>query len=312
MFNPEVKKQFIEWKQSRDTINPRYYTIVFNACGEYEEIVNKDVCDFNTNDIRGLLGWINTPSQNSLLMMYSVLSQYTTWRIQSGDVKDSQNHYLELSTSEIVSYINTDLMMRTIYTREEILKISKDLENDSDKFLLLALFEGIRGVEGEDILNLKITDIDEENKIFHLKSRDFFPTDELIKLAYLSAGENDYFYHVETWSEGVVVPTIDEGYVFRRTIRHRRDRDYRMIMNRFRSIKKLLGLTNCGMSDIVQSGRIEFILNQAEKHNMSPHDYVYNGPMLEEVYDKFNVKLNKTNMWRTIEKVLNEREKDAV
>lgn len=300
----ESQRDFIEWKVDRDIVNKVYLEGIFNSINEYEEMIGKTVENFSTMDIKGLMAWFNTFSFDRLSVVLSNLSQYTTWMINKGEVKDSQNHYEEITPADIRSYVNVELRQQKTLTRDELISFTHQLTNMSDKFLLLAIYEGIKGVGGSEILNLKTDDIDGE--IFHLRdkngnySRDFKPSELLMRYAKASAEEDYYVF----WRNDCmkVAKTLDPGYVFQGTTLNIKGRSETMLYNRLNTIKKHLS-AKFTFGDLSLSGRVSFIEKRTEELGISISDYIY-GVGIKELKEQFNISINKTNMYNVTMTVL--------
>ena len=58
------------------------------------------------------------------------------------------------------------------YSLDDIESIAGHLINPQDKFIVYALFNGIQGTRFEDLINIKVEDVDFSKHIVHLKNRD--------------------------------------------------------------------------------------------------------------------------------------------
>ena len=58
------------------------------------------------------------------------------------------------------------------YNSEDMEFIAGLLINPQDKFIVYALFNGIKGTEFEDLINIKVDDIDFDKHVIHLKDKD--------------------------------------------------------------------------------------------------------------------------------------------
>lgn len=58
-------------------------------------------------------------------------------------------------------------------TLDKLKEVTMNLDNAQDKFILFSIYNGIAGGRDmEELLNLKVSDIDLENNVIHLKDRD--------------------------------------------------------------------------------------------------------------------------------------------
>lgn len=70
-------------------------------------------------------------------------------------VTDFQNHYEECTREILQGCLNKEMVKKKIIMRDELLTLIEELPNVSDKFLILALFEGIYGKEYSDFFELR-------------------------------------------------------------------------------------------------------------------------------------------------------------
>lgn len=61
--------------------------------------------------------------------------------------------------------------LKGIYKKEEVIAFAEDLINAQDKFILLALFNGIMGDDMVELRELKVADIDFEKNIINVSGR---------------------------------------------------------------------------------------------------------------------------------------------
>lgn len=183
----------------------------FQQIAELEDRLGKDACDFTSAEILGYYKSLCTTSINYLVVINSQLKLYAAWCQQNNMLIDYQNHYAELDVDVLRGCLNVGLQQEIIITREELLHIIEALENPSDKFLCLAVFEGILGPTKEELRHIRIEDF--ENGEVTLYGRDGKSTrrltvsDELIGLAKESAstyeyvqfteGKRVYYYHAQ-------------------------------------------------------------------------------------------------------------------
>lgn len=84
------------------------------------------------------------------------------------------------------------------FTRGEVIDICDTLVNVQDKFIIYALFSGIKGNKYEDLLTLKLNDIDLKNKVIHTKSGqeiviDSYLEDILTDMINFESFSNEYY-----------------------------------------------------------------------------------------------------------------------
>ena len=155
MYNENIKQRYIEYKTNLTIIPNGYLERLFDKTKQFEIELNKDVCNFTYYEIMNMYKTWNENSYETLQVTNSHLSLYTQWCIEQSLVADAQNHFLEFSKDIFMSCVNNIINDKKIVTREQVLSWFKDLNNVSDRFMFLALFEGIKGEQYKELTNLK-------------------------------------------------------------------------------------------------------------------------------------------------------------
>lgn len=155
MYNEERKQEYLRYVNQdleKTTIN---IEILFKKTEQYEELFNKDLCDFVFTEIDRLLPVFLASSVSALRKNISIMKKYTNWCCSCNLSIDNINHYDEIdSTSDgLKKYLNKESSICP--TRDQVLQDISKLRNYSDKFLILALFEGVRTKDVGELLRVK-------------------------------------------------------------------------------------------------------------------------------------------------------------
>lgn len=94
-----------------------------------------------------------------------------------------------------------------IITKKELLDVIDLLDNEQDKFILMALFNGIAGKQAQDLLNLKSTDIDFKNKTINLPDRIVEMDDQFCEITKKAIEQKKYTVISFDFSCGTVIET---------------------------------------------------------------------------------------------------------
>ena len=154
MRNEEFKKRYLkkieEESEGTETQKQRlqYVQRIFKDIEEDEELYRKDCAEFTVSEITNFYTGLCSSSIARLNITNSYLLNYTKYVVSNGliDIKDGQNHYSEISVQLLHSCINAELAVRRIISRDDLMATITDWQCDSDKWLVLALFEGINGI----------------------------------------------------------------------------------------------------------------------------------------------------------------------
>lgn len=211
-----LKERFIgDFAYSRSTLD---------AAELYEEVLQKDCYKWSYSEITSFLCQMNASSFHSLRKYVSILRQYTQFAIEQG-VDATLNPYNNFSREDISKCVskNYDCYL----TRTDVLELCETLMNKRDEFLFLAVYEGLNL---QDLLELKLTDVNREEKTIWSASRNrtFTFSDELINLAFAADAEDG-----REFTNGSVRKFHDgrEGYLFR--VLTPNGADLRQIRDRF-------------------------------------------------------------------------------
>lgn len=159
MYNEEYKRRFIAERNEEAILPMNYLNLQFEKVSEMETRLNKDVCNFTYYEILEYYKLLNTSSTNLLRVLNSQFSIYTQWCLQQNLVIDAQNHFLEIRTSDYEKCMSKVLFNKQIIPASTIMEWVNELSNPKDQFILLGLFEGIKGKDFCELANLRPEDV---------------------------------------------------------------------------------------------------------------------------------------------------------
>ena len=299
MLNEVRKKCFIDADkfQSFDTRSVNNINTTLELFGEYEDIIDKDICDWTLLDIKNAFTLLNTTSAMTLMNYKSRLSAYTNWCIKNSLSNTNQNNFENFTQDLIEQCVNETLAKIELIQRNDLLDKLKLLLNYRDKFLVLALYEGIgshKGIcNGEkhkmlwEFDDLTIDSFDVENKTVSLSSgRVLSVSDELIEYAIETDKSEEYYSRTSK-----ILKDGKEVIVHKRRMEDRRliwsvlvnrgendtaaDTTFMLIQNILYKIcnMKLSGFQSMTATKIVKAGRYYYTKINAEKSNISALEY---------------------------------------
>lgn len=194
MYNEEIKNEFIDYavkegtSQNIQVVARRYFTTV----EAYEQSIDKDLANFTITEIIGMFKYVCTCSLEVIMQMTSLFSRYTYYCKENGFVADGINHYDEVTYDVMKACTNTKRINDSIISRKDLLKLANTLPNPSDRFLILAIFEGLSGKGMSDLITLELSQF--KNGKVHLASgRVLTISKELLSFAEESAATYEYY-----------------------------------------------------------------------------------------------------------------------
>lgn len=280
-FNNERKSQFISWKESTTVLSNNIKS-VFETARDREELYGRDMCEWTSEEAIDFYKYLSTPSIQSLIQINTAVSEYTNWCLNNGLVSDNQNHYLEISSSALLQCIDSNKLRTMILTREELLNTISELPNVVDKFVFLALFEGIT-LKNDRLPNMRLSDI-EGNVVTLCDGEKFEISSELIDLAN-KANSTTYYNSMGkqqrtiNYVEGdTIIRPLDakKGIQRNKTI---------LIGSIIRRCTSYLDAPQLTIKMITESGRIDFMHRFAEKNSI-PIEETINNPKFRTLHEK--------------------------
>lgn len=286
-YNEELKKRFIKEKEKTLACSDYLY-VQFNKVAEMEFELNKDASNWTAYEILEFYKLLNTSVHESLVVLNSVLSQYTQFCLENNLVKDNQNHYLECTNDILLGCINKVVFNKKVVDRETVIKWVNELPNPKDQFILLSLFEFGKSKDFKDIVYAKPSDL-HENQLT-LSDRTVTISDKLKNIIYNCVSE-DRYYAITGRGTGTF-PLVDHGYIVKNYPNQDINiNDYQKGRNIYMSCQRIfdyLGVKQWMTPNaITESGKLHMIKVKAKELNMSPMDYIYS-PHIHEVEKQFN------------------------
>lgn len=298
LYNPELKIQYIEEKSQEVIISNNYLECQFNKSFKLENELDKDISNFTVYEIIEYYKMLNSSSLDTLVVMNSQFSMYTQWCLQKSLVRDNQNHFLEMTIEQLKECLNKMLVNLKFVTRETILNWVDQLPNPKDQFVLLGLFEGLKGKDFCELSKLRPEDI-KGNIATLCTGREIELSNRLLKIISDCVVEDKYYSISGSGTK--VMPLVDKGFVIKDYPNARGDvSDFQLGRKIYNSISRILNYFDvCEFmtaNSIAESGKLQMIKEKAKELNMTCKDYIYSNYIIE-VEKKFNSKIVRSIFW---------------
>ena len=289
MYNEENKRRFILERSGEAILPNNYLECQFNKVESMEIELQKDVSNFTVYEIIEYYKMLNLTSAASLSVMNSQFSIYTQWCLQKNLVTDNQNHFLEISPKDINECVNRALFDMSIITRENVLEWVNEIINPRDQFILLALFEGIKGKDFCEIVKLKPEDVN-GNIAKLCTGRQVEISDKLVSVIQDCLSEN--IYYSVSGKNKKTMPLIDNGYIVKSypNIKNEVD-DFQNGRRIYNSITRILKYFDTheymSANSISESGKLHMIKRKSQELGMTCEEYISSGNIseVEKQYD---------------------------
>ena len=297
MYNENIKRRYIQEKESTTNTPKGYLERQFNKSENFEQRLEKDISNFTVYEIEDFYKTLNIKTVESLTVLNSHLSLYTQWCLQQNLVLDCQNHFAEIVNSSLVNYINTFALKKSIITREELYSWLDELINPSDAFIMLALFEGLEGENYCELVNLKMSDFDIENNKVHLcTGRELTVSSKLIALAKESNEKMEYI----SPNIGREFPFINEDLIIKNYPNCRSDDAYnrgKRIYSRVKRNFEAMGIDKyMKPRSLFDSGKIDYINTRSKELGITAKEFIYTPKYAEEVKYRFGYDLQRLRL----------------
>ena len=291
MYNEERKRHYIKIKEDAVTLPYRSLELLFEKTEPFEEKNRRDVCEWTTQEIMEYYKYRDAYSLSSLVVCNSNLTQYTNWCLTETLVPDGQNHYQEIRPDMLESCVNKEFLSKLIISREDIVRIIDELSNYTDRYMMLAFFEGICGIRYSEMVNAIIDDIDGD--MISLCSGRVIPiSDKLKEIAEFAAAEESY----QTYGpSGKCIKYSDlnpSGAIFKVVKKNRPIADdssmVQIVCRRFVKAVDYLGLPKrMTIKNMILSGKINFIKEIMEREGKSIEEVIIDNR--DEINARYNI-----------------------
>ncbi len=250
----------------------------------FEEKFGKDSAEFNKEEIEEVYRTSGAAFLAGAMRRHWIMGQYTTWYNKQHGYTDKKNYYLEMGDPTYISDLINDNWQLELTNKDVFISYlegerSEGELNASDKFSLLALYEGLHGPDLTEIGHLKMSDIQTDGGSHYIISEDGrkkILSDKLYEYAQEANLEGDRFtyghqrrkvYLLNPASVYIVKPIKkskkeESGLACRR----------RISLNCLNALQEI-GLATCSLVDIMRFGQVSFIKTKAMEHGMSPFEY---------------------------------------
>ena len=291
LYNEKRKQQYIDEKTKDRKISFNLRD-AFNTSDQYEEKLGRDICEWNTNEIIAFYKKLSTPYVQTLIVIHSALGQYTEWCLKNGLVSDNLNHFYEISTEVVCKCADIHALKDRVFSRTQLLEELKELPNESDKFIILGLFEGIPVKDG--VMNrITMGDLDGNNLTLRNEMGVRIATRTISKeLRHIMENAATESTYESMSSQHRTYPYDMRGTTVLKTILSKKNalrNSDAQLATRMRKCFNFLGYEGITMKSVSESGRIQFIKEFSEKNKLPWQDVVTDSKyrsIHEDIYGK--------------------------
>jgi len=274
LYNREFKERFLsKYPDER----AKFYASVLAKAYKYERALNKDMAEFNVDEIKDWLMSLDATSLASLTTAVSVARQYARFAIEERFVNKLINDYDLFDRSLLNQYVSKVAIEEKYLTKEEFEKLVNLAYNASDAVILQLLWEGVKGENTEEIRNLRPEDVDRINNILTLRrddgsTRKVQVSDRLIELIDKAYNEEKYYNNngMSTQVKCNYAYLANTGYVVRPAGKNKKGRvTDQVVQRRVRLLARAFENPFLTITNIWMSGMIEYAKKYMQKKGLT-------------------------------------------
>lgn len=281
MYSPDGRKEWYlrECKESiyeDNTIS--LIERIFNSTELEENAFDKDISEFNDDEAIDYLKSLNSKSRQRLKVYSWYLSRYRSWYWNKQNIQNVLDPFDDRTIDKIIEGVIPDSTLSEQIITEDLLKEYIEIEPDYiNKFIVISLWYGIKGDEYIDLVNLKISDLDETNKTVKLQSGRIVKADDYFIVHMKKAYSTDtYIKPIQGMNRNInQLKYVNSDYIIRRTANSKDITAYnnpvqvKFINARLFLIRKNIGNENFTVSNIYKNGLINYIKKRYAEKNIS-------------------------------------------
>ena len=173
--DPELKHDYLNEKV---TATGESDSFILRSVDEYEVAKGKPIYNMHRDELNGMIAMqFNNPSVGAVTKNVSIIRTYIDFCINKNVVTHRENRLATFTVEDAKNLVNQQVLLKKFITREQLKEYQKILCNEQDKLILELPYVGGRGrtcdgCTSEEIINLRMSDVDEENKMITLTQND--------------------------------------------------------------------------------------------------------------------------------------------
>jgi len=299
MYRPEQKQAFLDYYLNfREESTIQLVERIFKSTELVENQFEKDVSEFNQVEVLELLKSYDSRSPRRLMSTCKILSDYYVWCSQVEKLTESIiNPFDKIITDNMVeNIIPKDNLNNKFFTKEYLTSELNDKVPDvTNQFIAYARF---RGLSIEELINLKISDLDFETNMVKLITGREIQVDTLFKHLMIEANDQKQYF-----ADGIEIEDIkkrytygDSSYVIKKCGTKECDVVRPLYINiRINTIKEQMENEFISMSTLYKNGLVNYIKEQFAKkdidlktallHEKTGRLYTYNEELQQYIND---------------------------
>lgn len=271
----------------------RVIMALFRKTAKYERLYEKDIFDFDLNELRDVIKSFKTKTIRSLQNQISTIERYIDFAQKDKDKKTvyKVNFASALDSAEkLESLLDKEAEENMIFDRDEIMEMALNTDNAQDGVILGLLFDGVSHKnEFEELVNLTKQDFNFEDKLINLEDRTI-PMSHETKMLVEDALDQDRKY-VSISGETTRNYTIAEGDHVLRGLRGKNKVKGQIVSQRILRIAELFDYPYLNATTISYSGQLCYAKELINEQKMNMDE------VIDEVLRRFSIPNNTSSQF---------------
>ena len=265
----QMKNTYINEIYKNNNSKITVYNLYRKNILNWEKILNKDLIYFTVQELDSLISSLPSSSIHIKSGVYSLISQYLDWAISKKFI--SMNNIKALDR-KLYCEISQKLASSRLISEERLWELIKLSETKSDIQnavpIILAYFGCNCGNNLEGMRNLKMSDIDFENKVVYMRLEG-----SLISVIPVNEDFLDFIEKTHT-DASMGQEYVDDDLIIKRTKNTRGDIvSENGVYQRCYEFYNSLGIKKISLNDLLKSRKIALLLCIRERHYLTSLDF---------------------------------------
>ena len=265
----QMKNTYINEIYKNNNSKITVYNLYRNNILNWEKILNKDLIYFTVQELDSLISSLPSSSIHIKSGVYSLISQYLDWAISKKFISINNIKALD---RKLYCEISQKLASSRLISEERLWELIKLSETKSDIQnavpIILAYFGCNCGNNLEGMRNLKMSDIDFENKVVYMRLEG-----SLISVIPVNEDFLDFIKKTHT-DASIGQEYVDDDLIIKRTKNTRGDIvSENGVYQRCYEFYNSLGIKKISLNDLLKSRKIALLLCIRERHYLTSLDF---------------------------------------
>jgi hypothetical protein len=180
-YNEAQKNRYLELCKYEETTKETI-KMIFSSSAKVEAQFEKDLAEFNRPQVIDLLKSFNSKSRHYLTAICIFFADYYNWCLSEGlvDITNVINQYDSSLTKGIIEEIvPIEFIEGKYFIKQDVLEYLDKIPDPRNKFIMYAIFSGVKGEDYYDLTHLRMENLHEKRKVVELENGRMHPVDDL-------------------------------------------------------------------------------------------------------------------------------------